>query len=404
LQLAHKIELKPTNKQKTYFNKASGIARFTWNWALANWNEYYEFNLCLPKDDRDLISGFMLKLEFNKIKKEEYPWVFEVTKYACQQPFLQLDRAFKSYFKGISQRPRYKKRERSRKSFYIGGDQIKVNHKVIKIPCLGLVKMKEELRFKGKIRSATVSKTADKWFVSLQVDTEVKKLKPYGNSIGVDLGINTMVQLSNGLAIKAPNPLKINLKNLKRKQKRLSKKAYNTKNYKKQKLKVAKTHYKIASIRKDTLHKTTSYLINNFKNIAIEDLNVKGMLKNHRLARSISDIGFYEIRRQLEYKALKNDNVIYLADRFYPSSKKCSSCHNVKEDLSLKERTYKCKCGLNLDRDLNASINLNYLMTNKIRKAVLKLMPLEVMALNLYNYEGLTSADELGSKHQALYG
>lgn len=395
--LAHKIELNPTNKQKTYFKKACGISRFTWNWALANWNEQY-------KQKKSPISGMSLKKDFNKIKRDEYPWIYEVTKYAAQQPFIQLNHAYKRFFKGIANKPKFKKKGRCKDSFYVGGDQIKVKGKKVWIPNLGLVRLKEHLRFKGKIRSATFSRTADRWFVAIQVDTEIDKISPIRDSVGVDLGINTMAQLSSGVSVKSPKALKTNLRKLKKVQRQLKKKKFNSSNYVKRKLKVQKLHYKISNIRKDNLHKLTTHIIRSHKRISIEDLNVRGMLKNHKLARDISDIGFYEIRRQLEYKSKIHGNVLYVADRFFASSKKCSSCGIKNEKLTLKDRLFRCECGFEMDRDLNASINLEQVMTNKLRGATSEVTPMEMTAMDLWKLSTkTTSIVELGNKHQILF-
>lgn len=402
MNLAHKIELKPNNKQRTYFKKACGVARMSWNWGLSNWNMYYEFNCELPKEDRDLISGYMLKKEFNTIKKEKFPWTKEVTKYACQQPFLQLDAAFKRFFKNLGKRPRFKKKNKSKDSFYVGGDQVKIKGKKIWVPNLGLVRLKESLRFIGKINSATFSRTADRWFVSVQVKIGELELKIPDNKIrnnhlcvGVDLGINKMVALSNGTSIEAPKPLKNNLRRLGRYQRKLKKKIYRSQSYEKQRIKVAKIHMKIANLRKDCLHKTTTYLTENFLNISIEDLHVKGMIKNHKLARAISDIGFGEFKRQLVYKSERRGNVLFVADRFFPSSKTCSVCTKVNKDLTLKDRIFNCpNCFLKIDRDLNAAINLKKLMIKnlKIRGAASEFTPLEMTAMDWFHLKSIQPA------------
>jgi putative transposase len=225
-----------------------------------------------------------------------------------------------------------------------------------------------------------------------------------------------MVMLSNGASIQSPMPLKKQLRKLKRYQRVMSKKVRSAKkdgrklaesnNFQKQKVKVAKLHYKISNTRKDTLHKTTTYLANNFFQIAIEDLNVKGMLKNHKLARSIADIGFYEFKRQLEYKSKMKGNNLIVADRFFPSSKTCSECKSIKskDELTLKDRTYKCKCGYEQDRDLNAAINLENLIhiNEKVRPVRSKLKPVEIAAIREVVFPlQVTSIVESGSKLQA---
>ena len=217
--LAHKIELKPNNKQITYFKKASGISRLAWNWGLAKWEEYYK--------EGKKVDGMMLKKEFNSIKKKDFPFVYEVTKYACQQPFIQLNEAYKRFFKGTSKRPKFKKKNKSQDSFYIGGDQIKVKDKKVHIPNLGLVKMREKIRFIGKIKNATISRIADKWFISFAIKPSISYL-PCKNqaSVGIDLGIKHFAVLSNGSFIDSPKPLSKKLKKLKKLSKQLSRKQH----------------------------------------------------------------------------------------------------------------------------------------------------------------------------------
>ena len=298
--LAHKIELKLNNKQRTYFKKACGVSRFTWNWALSSWDKAYEENKNRAKEERSPVNGMALKKEFNKLKKEQFPWTFEVTKYASQQPFIHLNLAFGRFFKGVSKRPKFKKRNKSVDSFYVGGDQIKIKNKSIWVPNLGWVRLKELLRFEGPIRSATFSRKADRWFVSLQVDTTIAPKSPSKKAVGVDLGINSLVHTSDGVSILSPKPLRKSLRALARASRRLSRKENGSKAKGKQRLKVQKIHVRITNIRKDALHKISSYLTSQYKSIAIEDLNVSGMLKNHKLSRAISDL-VYELRSQLEY-------------------------------------------------------------------------------------------------------
>jgi putative transposase len=257
--------------------------------------------------------------------------------------------------------------------------------------------MRENLRFEGKVNSAVFSRTADRWFVSIQVDTTSKFSKcETENSIGVDLGINKMATLSNEIAFESPKPLKQNLRKLARFQRKLKKKKFKSSNYIKQKTKVAKVHARVGCKRKDVLHKITTYLTKNYLEIGIEDLNVKGMVKNHKLARAISDVGFGEFRRQLEYKALIRGNLVKIHDRFFPSSKTCSSCKKIKEDLTLKDRIFFCEwCGLEIDRDLNSAINLD------VRPARPEFTPAEMTALKKSVFPIFaTSIGEPGNKRQ----
>jgi len=353
-KLSHKIQLDPTMQQEKYFKKACGIARFTWNWALAEWQRQYTSN--------QKPNGLKLKKEFNALKLNEFPWIYEVTKYASQQPFIYLQSAFQRFFRKESKFPRFKKKG-IHDSFYIGNDQIKIKGKQIKIPKLGWIRLREVLRFSGKLVAATISRIADKWFVSVQMELEEKpKACESQASVGVDLGILQLATLFDGKCdeqVEGRRPLKRLISKLKRAQRRLSAKQPRSKNREKARMKVARLHYRIRCIRQDGLHKLTSDLTRRYKTIIIEDLNVKGMLSNRRLSRAISDMGFYEFKRQLEYKALLYGNEIKIADRYFPSSKRCSQCGNHQPDLSLKDRLYQCpQCGLSLDRDMNAARNL----------------------------------------------
>jgi len=337
----HKIQLDPTCKQRVYFSKACGVARFTWNWALAKWEEAYEAG--------KKVTAFDLKKEFNLLKKQEFPWVYEVTKYASQQPFIHLQRAFQGFF---SRRTKYPKRKKKwvHDSFYIGGDQVRIVGKYVKIPNLGWVRLRESLRFEGKISGITISRKADRWFVSVHVETS-QLPKPCENQavIGIDLGIKTFATLSNGQTITSNQPLKQKLKKLRRLQKKLSRREKCSKNRIKAKIEVAKMHFKVANARSDFLHKTTTALVEAYKHIVIEDLDISEMLQHKKMSRAIADCGLHEFRRQLSYKAALRGNRIFVADKWYASSKRCSGCGHCKSELLLSERTYTCmECGLQL--------------------------------------------------------
>lgn len=351
LTLAHKIRLRPNREQETYFLRACGISRFVWNWALEAWNKGYERG--------DKPNALELKRQFNAIKAEAFPWTYEVTKYASQQPFLHLQSAFHRFFGKQSQYPRFKKKG-VHDSFYIGGDHIQVKGKSIRIPKLGWVRMRESLRFTGKVNSATVSRVADHWYVSLSVELrETPKPCESQEGIGVDLGINRLATLSNGEMFEGPKPLTKALKRIRRLSRRLSHKKKGSKNRDKARTKLARLHHRIRNVRQDGLHKLTSYLTQNFDEIVIEDLNVKGMSGNRHLARAILDMGFHELRRQLIYKSELRGCHVVAVDRWFPSSKSCSRCSVIKEELSLGERMFRCEaCGFEIDRDLNAANNM----------------------------------------------
>jgi putative transposase len=352
--LAHKIQLDPTKKQEVCFSKACGVARFTWNWALAKWNELYEIG--------HQTNAQKLKKEFNRIKRTEFPWIYDSPKDANQQVFVNIQDAWTKYFKSKQKnkgKPKFKIKG-IKDSFYISNDKFSIKDKIASLPKIGDVRLLEKLRFQGKIQSATISKRADKWFISIQVDVEnYSKNRISSDIVGVDLGIKKAATLSNGESFDSPKPLKKNIRKLKKLSRSLSRKKKGSKNRYKAKKKLSKLHYKISNTRKDFLHKLTTKLNRENQTIVIEDLNVSGMVKNRKLSRAISDIGFFEFRRQLTYKAVVYKTNIVIVDRFFPSSKLCSGCGHKKEKLSLSIRTYVCSnCNLVLDRDLNAALNL----------------------------------------------
>jgi len=300
---AHKICLKPNNTQATYFARAAGTARFAYNWALAAWNSQYQEHLLdpsLPKPSQQ-----SLRRELNAIKKEQFPWMLEVTKNAPQMAIIQLGQAFQNFFAGRAKYPKFKKKGVC-DSFTLSNDQFSIDGSRIRIPNLGWVRMREPLRFAGKIMSATVSRVADRWFVSITVDTPQEstpaKAKNQG-AVGVDLGVKALATLSTGEVIPGPKPHKAKLCRVKRLSRALSRKVKGSKNRQKAKFKLAKLHAQISAIRQDTLHQLTTDLTSRFHTIGIEDLNVAGMVKNRHLSRAVSDMGFFEFRRQLEYKA-----------------------------------------------------------------------------------------------------
>ena len=375
ISISHKIELIPNDKAQTHFQKAFGCVRLSYNWGLDRREYYYKQGI-----DKTYLD---LKKEFNAIKKTQFPFVYEVSKYATQQPFIHLNRAFQKFFRDLEQGkvsyPKFKKKKPNSGSYYIGGDLVVIqNGKYLNVPKLGLVKMREKLRFDGKINSVTISQKGDKFYASFNMQiTKEEYIRTHPKAqnnqlgLGIDLGLKSFLSLSNGLEVKAPKPLDRLERLLIRRSRQLSKKQHaktkqealqgvkRSKNYQKASIKLNKLHRRIANTRNDFLHKTTSCLVKNVQYFSLEDLNVQGMMRNHRLAKAISDVSFYEFKRQLEYKAEYNGREIHQVDRFYPSSKLCSHCGSLKEDLTLSDRVYCCdKCGTRLDRDYNASLNL----------------------------------------------
>ena len=369
----HVIRLKPNNTQATYFTKACGVARLAYNWALGQWQKQYEQDKnyrddCLAKgitlDETKLNKPTQGKLrkQLNSIKRQQFPFMAEVTKCSPQEAIIQLGKAFDNFFKGRAKYPQFRKKGVNDR-FSLTNDQFRIDGKRIKIPNLGWVKMRENLRFHGKIMNATVFKQGGHWFVSVAVKLQdiIKPLTKTGEQVGIDLGITDLATLSDSTKIQAPKPLKRYLNKLKKASKCLSRKQKGSKNREKAKTKLSRLHYKISCIRKDFTHKLTTQLVKSYDVICIENLNVKGMVKNRKLARSIHDLGFYEFKRQLIYKANQWGKTVKELDRFYPSSKTCSNCGFImaKENLTLAVRHWICpSCHANHDRDINASINI----------------------------------------------
>ena len=369
----HTIELTPNNKQATYFAKACGVARLAYNWALAEWQNQYQADkvyrdncqkngIAIDRTKLNNPSQFKLRKQLNFIKKTKFPFMFDVTKCSPQEAIIQLGKAFDNFFKGRAKYPQFRKKGINDK-FSLTNDQFKIIGTNIKIPNLGWVKLTENLRFNGKIMNATIFKKGMKWFVSIgvEINETPKPLPRTDKAIGIDLGITDLAVLSNGTKVQAPKPLKSKLKQLRRLSKQLSRKQKGSKNREKAKTKLSRLHYKISCIRKDFIHKLTTKLVKMYDVICIENLNVKGMVKNRKLSRAISDLSFYEFKRQLIYKANQSRKTIKEVDRFYPSSKTCSHCGFVmaKIDLTLAIRNWQCpSCDTQHDRDINASLNI----------------------------------------------
>ena len=358
--IAHRIALDPNNVQATYLARASGTARFAYNWALAEWKRQYEAwkaDNALPKP-----SQAALRRQLNAMKREQYPWMLEVTKNAPQMAIIQLGQAFQNFFAGRARYPQFR-RKGVHDRFTLSNDQFSLDGSRIRIPNLGWVRMRETLRFTGKIMSATISRMADCWFASITVDTPDTSHLPQAENQGVcsvDLGVSALAAISTGEKVIGPKAHTALLGRLRRLSRSLSRKEKGSANRNKAKAKLAKLHVRIASIRSDALHQLTTDLTRRFHTIGIEDLYVRGMMKNRHLARSIADMSFFEFRRQLEYKADMRGGQVVVADRWFASSKTCSACGHKLESLPLPVRNWTCPdCGTSHDRDINAAINLS---------------------------------------------
>jgi putative transposase len=393
MQLTHRIALCPTPEQADYFKRACGTARRVWNWALDEWNKQYAAG-CRP-------NAMALKKQFNAIKYTDpkwldengQPWLKAIHRDAHSQPFAHLAKAWNRFFTDLkagkaAHTPQFKKKGRSRDSFYVANDKFYVTEKLIRLPKIGDVAMTEALRFGGKILGATVSRTADRWFVAIQVevpDESFRRRRTAHGITGVDLGVKAAATLSDGESIHAPKPLRAALRRLRLRSRRHSRKMKAAKasagfargarlpkgtrlpvsnNRKKSAATLARLHARIANVRADFMHKLTTRLCRENQAVVIEDLNVKGMLANDKIARAISDVGFGMFRSQMEYKAKRYGTRLIVADRWYPSSRLCSVCGTKNEALTLSDREWTCpQCGTHHDRDLNAAMNLKRLAT-----------------------------------------
>jgi putative transposase len=352
----HKIRLHPTPEQANYCARAAGTSRFVWNWALAEWKRQFEAG--------EKPSALKLKKQFNEIRREQFPWTWEVTKNASDQPFLDLGKAFTAFFAGKARHPRFKSKKRSKPSFYLANDQLELGDHRIWIPKLGWVNTAEKLRFKGKVAGARITKTADWWFVSLTVEVPDDHPEKRKTAVGIDVGLNRLVTLSTGEGYENQAFLKTALKKLRQANKRLHRRKLGSKNREKARCQVARLHYRITSQRDDVLHKVTTRLADCYGIIGIEDLNLKGLLKNRRLARSFSDAALGKLLALLTSKVEQRGGQVIKVGRFFPSSKTCHCCGWKWEDMELSDRVFLCQnpsCAsyqFSQDRDHNASLNI----------------------------------------------
>jgi len=363
--IAHRIALNPNKAQALYLARAAGTARFAYNWALAEWKRqalaWWESGKTAP-----FPSEISLRKQFNAIKREQFPWTLEVSKCVVQEAIIDLGIAFRNY-KSASHKGRYptfKSKAKSSLSFCAANEAgtFRADGKRIKLPIVGWIRMREAVRFAGPLKRATVSKTADRWFVSLLIETDDAKpieRPTIPRAVGIDLGCVKLAALSTGELIEGPKAHKAALARLRRANKAQARKVRGSANFRKAKARLAKLHARIANIRRDACHKLTHRLVHQFDRIGIEDLNVKGMLARRNTARSISDAAFGEFRRMLEYKAKFYGATIVVANRWFPSSQTCSECGTVDKESRESQARFVCTgCGHEINADLNAAKNL----------------------------------------------
>lgn len=363
--LAHRILLRPTKEQEAYFRRAAGTRRYAYNHGLA------EYKAALDALQRGETSD---KPNVRKIrdalvarKKTDLAWLKDVSKHVVGNAMEDLQAALDKFFKKTAGFPKFKSKHSCDDRFTVDASTdtaIVMDGKRMRLPLVGWIKTTEVLRFDGRIKRATVSRQADKWFVSILVDVGDRRyhapVKLPDTAVGVDLGINRLATFSDETVVENPRPYRRHERKLQTLQRRLSKKVRGSENYKRAKTKLAKVHARVTNIRNDTLHKLTTRLTATYGHVVIEDLNVRGMMRG-TMAKSIADAGFYTFKTMLDYKSDLRGGMIHLADRFFPSSQLCSCCGSRKK-LKRSDRVFACdECGVEVDRDLNAAINLEHL-------------------------------------------
>lgn len=364
--LAKKVRLYPNEIQEQKLWKSVGTSRFIYNWTLARQEENY-------KNGGKFIPDGVLRKELTQLKKSELSWLNEVSNNVAKQSVKDACNSYKRFFKGLSDKPKFKSKRKSKKSFYNDNVKFKVKEgKLVNIEKVGWIKTNEQLPIGIKYSNPRISYDNKYWYISVGIEQEEIREELTDVSLGVDLGLKALAICSDGTVYKNINKTYVVRKiekRLKRLQKQVNRKYeknkkgkeyVKTKNIIKLEKQIQLIYRQLANIRNNHLHQTTTNIVKTKPyRVVIEDLNVKGMMKNKHLSDAISKQGFYEFRRQLEYKCKFRGIELVVADRFYPSSKTCSNCNRVKKDLKLSDRVYKCSCGLNIDRDLNASINLS---------------------------------------------
>lgn len=344
------VKLDPTPRQAEQFASHIGGARFCYNKLLDYADKQYKAGNKLN------LSGYSLRKLWNENKNEWAPWWEQNSKEAYGNAALNLGRAFTDFFKKKKGHPRFKKKNLGGSYTITTGSFGIVDPHHIRLPRIGTVHVLERLR-EMKVSSIVVREKADSYYATLTYEEEVLPKLKTGKTVGVDLGISALATLSTGEKYRHSKKLaKLELKR-RRLARSVSRKKKGSANREKAKTKLARLQQKASNLRQDTLHKLTTRLVTEFDVIVIENLNVKGMMKNHHLSRSIAEASFYEFRRQLEYKTDWYGKELVIADRWFPSTKTCSNCGNV-QDMPLSKRVYECECGLVIDRDVNAALNL----------------------------------------------
>ncbi len=362
--LGHQIKLNPTNKDTEYFRQAAGCARLAFNWGVAKWKEVYAKN-------KQAFSAIELKKEFNSIKKKQFPFVYEVTKCACEGGFQDLANALRNFFADCKKRknnknhkirfPQFKQKHKSQANFYLANDRLKFREHEVYISGLGWVNMAENLRFAGKVMAGRVSFHNNQWWLSVQAEVAQEiTMSEEQKAVGIDLGLKILAVEDSGKETESLKPLVKNLTKIKQKSRSLSRKVKGSKRWQKTKASLNKTHFRVTNVRKNHLHQATTGIAKSYAIIGVEDLNVSGMMQTTHFSRAVADASMSEFVRQLEYKTEKFGGQLVKVGRYFASSQICSSCGSKNEllkDLSIRE--WKCPmCETHHERDQNAAKNV----------------------------------------------
>nr|WP_312579440.1 transposase [Sedimentibacter sp.] len=365
--LGKKVRLSPTKEQEQKLWQSVGTTRFIYNWTLAKQEENY-------KNGGKFISDNDLRKELTILKKAELKWLNEVSNNVSKQAVKDGCEAYKKFFKGLADKPKFKSRRRSKPSFYNDTAKLKVKESSVLIEKVGWVTVKKNsIPMNCKYTNPRISFDGKYWFISIGIEKESPEVELTNEIIGIDVGIKNLATCSNGMTFKNINKTKKvkNLKKiLKRKQRQCSRKYeknkkgkeyVKTENIKKLEKQIKLLHRKLTNIRSNHNHQATNMIVKaKPSRVIMETLNIKGMMKNKHLSKAIAQQGLYELKKQMQYKCRFNGIEFVEADKWYPSSKICSECGHIKLKLSLSERTYICEeCGCVIDRDYNASINLS---------------------------------------------
>lgn len=375
MRRAWKTELDPTESQRALLRRAAGAARFVYNWGLAERVKLY-------RERGESRSAFSQQKELRARKAAEFPWLAEVSTRVAEYALRDLDAAFSHFFRRVKERtagrgsgpvgfPRFKVRGRCRESFGAPGVAVRVEARRLRLPVIGWVKLKERGYIPAEgpdchLLGVRVREEAGRWFVAVQGEVEIEAAPATGEAVGVDAGVTTLATCSDGRTFENPRALRSAERRLARAQRKVARCEKGSRRRERAKARVARLHWRVGNLRRDALHKASAAIVGRGRAaeerpaaIGVENLNVKGMLANHHLARAIADASMGELRRQLGYKADWCGCELVEAGPFYPSSKTCSGCGAVRAELGLGERVFRCEeCGLVMDRDLNAAVNL----------------------------------------------